>query len=213
MRERRPLRADIREEILAALVRGEFAPGERIVESRLARTLDVSRTPLREVLICLVDQGLLVSRLGRGFQVPPLDPAEIHEIGRILALLEPRLVAELVPVRADLLMELGNALSRMRLAITDPAAVTALCQRFSATLAHASPNRRLGILVLRQVELTLRYLRAAHQRGWDPTQDIDRLQAVSEALRRGDAPAAAASITSWRQELTAELSARCEESS
>jgi GntR family transcriptional regulator of vanillate catabolism len=49
----------------ALILGGVFAPGERLSEPLLAARLDVSRTPLREALGTLVQEGL-VERLGSG---------------------------------------------------------------------------------------------------------------------------------------------------
>lgn len=205
MIQRRPLRAEVRDEILDRVVRGELAAGSRINESHLAAELKISRTPLRETLITLVDQGLLTAKPGRGFQVPPLDPVAVVEVGEILALLEPRLVKGLVPAAPDLLVELGNEIARARLAATDPARFPAHLRRFALALARRSTNRHLGVLVVRQTELTARYVGEAVSRAWNPTVSLERLQEVVEALRHGDRAHAGEAMLAWRRDLTAAL--------
>ncbi|MFO1114512.1 MAG: GntR family transcriptional regulator [Beijerinckiaceae bacterium] len=60
-------RADrIATEIADAILAGEFAPGERLDEQRLAETYEVSRTPVREALRRLVSSGLIELRPRRG---------------------------------------------------------------------------------------------------------------------------------------------------
>lgn len=41
---------------------GTFAPGERITEAALAERLAISRTPIRQALPALCQEGLLVQR-------------------------------------------------------------------------------------------------------------------------------------------------------
>ncbi|MFO7654911.1 MAG: GntR family transcriptional regulator [Candidatus Krumholzibacteriia bacterium] len=203
MFERRPLRTHIRDEILARLVSGDLAAGDRINESRLSVELAVSRTPLREALICLVEQGLLLTSPGRGFLVPDLDSGAFRETGEVLAILEPALVREIVPPSPDLLMELGNHLSRARLGDGgSPARLAVLLFRFSESLALRCPVRRLADLVVQQVEFTLRYLRAARTNGWDPTASLDDLQVLVDELRRAEPGPAAAAAAEWRRQLT-----------
>ncbi|TWI59129.1 GntR family transcriptional regulator [Halalkalibacter nanhaiisediminis] len=42
------------------IIRGEFLPGERIYEAKIARTLEISRSPVREAIRSLEQEGLLV---------------------------------------------------------------------------------------------------------------------------------------------------------
>jgi DNA-binding GntR family transcriptional regulator len=138
-------------------------------------------------------------------------PTEITEVGEVLAVLEPRLVADLVPAPADLLMELGNHLSRARLALSDATGTAVIMHRISTTLARRSRNTRLGVLIQQQVDLTICYIRAAHLRGWEAGASLDAMQEVVDALRRGDGAASAELIAVWRRDLTRALASRCGE--
>ncbi|NUR90129.1 MAG: GntR family transcriptional regulator [Nonomuraea sp.] len=86
--ERRPLREQIREELLRRLDRGDFAAGTDINEAVLAGELGVSRTPLREALITLAGEGVLESSQGRGFRFAPVSKKEFRELCEIVAALE-----------------------------------------------------------------------------------------------------------------------------
>jgi GntR family transcriptional regulator, rspAB operon transcriptional repressor len=54
------------------IIQGEFAPGEILLESRLAELLSVSRTPVREALRQLVSERLIVAR---GSELSVADPS------------------------------------------------------------------------------------------------------------------------------------------
>ncbi|MYW00518.1 GntR family transcriptional regulator [Streptomyces sp. SID3343] len=86
--QRRPLREQIREELLVRLDSGEFASGKDINEVALAAQLGVSRTPLREALITLAGEGVLESNQGRGFRFAPVSSKEFRELCEIVASLE-----------------------------------------------------------------------------------------------------------------------------
>lgn len=86
--ERRPLRDQIRDEVLARLRRGDFPAGQDVNESRLAADLGVSRTPLREALIALEIEGLIQSRPGKGFRFAPVSMKEYRELCPVVAALE-----------------------------------------------------------------------------------------------------------------------------
>ena len=85
----RPSTADA---VAAALRRrlaaGEYAPGEPIRESTLARRLQVSRPTVREALQQLVREGLLTHQLHRGTVVTSLSEQDITDIYRVRMVLE-----------------------------------------------------------------------------------------------------------------------------
>lgn len=63
--------------------------GEAIVESRLAETLGVSRTPLREALQRLEGEGMVVKATGRSFVVRRVDLGEYLQSLKVREILEP----------------------------------------------------------------------------------------------------------------------------
>jgi DNA-binding GntR family transcriptional regulator len=63
-----------------AIMKGQLAPGSKLVEAGVARELGVSRAPVREAARLLEQQGLLVQHPRRGFFVRKLEPADIDEI-------------------------------------------------------------------------------------------------------------------------------------
>jgi len=75
------------ESIRRAILDGTLRPGERIVEQRLAKMLDVSRTPVREALHKLERENL-VARSGRGMAVQTFSPDEVRDIYDLRAHLE-----------------------------------------------------------------------------------------------------------------------------
>ena len=61
------LRQAIEKKIRATILQGVFAPGERIIESKISEQLQVSRSPIREVLSALEQEGLVNSQPRRGY--------------------------------------------------------------------------------------------------------------------------------------------------
>lgn len=59
-----------------AIFRGELQPEQRLVESKLAKLMKVSRTPVREAIIELEQKGLVVSSPPKGVKVAPLPTKE-----------------------------------------------------------------------------------------------------------------------------------------
>lgn len=71
-----------------------IAPGAKLSVDGLARTLDVSQTPIREALARLEAQGLVHKIHLVGYRVaPPMDRARLDQIYELRLLTEPRLAA------------------------------------------------------------------------------------------------------------------------
>jgi len=94
---RKSLGQHVFENLKQAIIRGEVAPGDRLVESRLADALDISRTPVREAIHKLEREGLLRKLPKGGFAVMSLSREDIEETFGIRCVLESyaaRLAAE-----------------------------------------------------------------------------------------------------------------------
>ena len=74
--DRKTLGQEVVEVIKQAIRTGEFAQGERIVESKLARDLGLSLTPVREAVRELVGEGILTVTPNRGPSVRILGPVD-----------------------------------------------------------------------------------------------------------------------------------------
>ncbi|MDJ1134301.1 GntR family transcriptional regulator [Streptomyces iconiensis] len=94
--ERRPLREQVKDEILELLGQGRLDAGEPINEIQLAEEVGVSRTPLREALISLEREGIITSERGKGFRFAPIGARELRDVTAILISLE-SLALELSP--------------------------------------------------------------------------------------------------------------------
>ena len=88
---RRPRPADVYERLQGLIVRGRIAPGVRITEVGVAERLGVSRTPVREALHRLQQDGLLVpvsASTRTRLTVAPLERTEMVELYHVAAALE-----------------------------------------------------------------------------------------------------------------------------
>ncbi|MGU3496651.1 GntR family transcriptional regulator [Xanthobacteraceae bacterium A53D] len=73
--------------------RRRLSGGEVIVEQRLAETLGISRTPLREALQRLEGEGLVVKGTGRSYMVRHVDLKEYLQSLKVREILEPEAAA------------------------------------------------------------------------------------------------------------------------
>ena len=86
--ERKSLGDSVHEKLRRAIVTGELRAGERLVESRMAQTFGISRTPIREAIHKLEREGLLQRDPKGGFFVMGLTRADIEETFGIRGVLE-----------------------------------------------------------------------------------------------------------------------------
>src|SRR6266571_3507843 len=85
--DRIPLRERVYNLVQRAIVSGELHPGQRVRDLDLAAQLGVSRTPVREALQRLEDEGLVESFPGALTRVAPLDRATAADAFPVVAAL------------------------------------------------------------------------------------------------------------------------------
>ncbi len=85
---RKSLGQHVFESLKKAIIRGDLAPGDRIVETQVAEALDISRTPVREAIHKLEREGLLKKLPKGGFTVISLTSGDIEETFGIRSVLE-----------------------------------------------------------------------------------------------------------------------------
>lgn len=77
----RPRLADlVYEQIVGGLTSGVIDPRERLHQVKLAELLDVSRTPVREALLRLEQEGVLRSSVNGGFEIRRVTPSDVRDI-------------------------------------------------------------------------------------------------------------------------------------
>jgi DNA-binding GntR family transcriptional regulator len=85
---RAPMAEQIAGSIRNMIMAGDLKPGERIVESRVARSIGVGQPTVREALVALEHQGLVRRKANQGCVVTSLTRAEICQLIRVRAELE-----------------------------------------------------------------------------------------------------------------------------
>jgi DNA-binding GntR family transcriptional regulator len=75
---------DIKQQVIS----GELALGEHFEAGQLAEDLGMSRTPVREALLRLQNEGIIEIIAKKGIRVVPLSPVDLQEIYQIITGLE-----------------------------------------------------------------------------------------------------------------------------
>ena len=191
---RRSLGSEVTRVLRRMLIEGRFPPGERLVEEALAREMGASRTPLREALHRLEQEGLLARRPRGGYELKPLDPAEVEEAVESRSLLE-SYAASLAARRAteQVLAGLERNIAQFEAAHRrqDPAALAALNAEFHAMLARAAGSRLL-IRLLEVLEGMVERISRESATGMEAgCWSLDEHREILAALRARDPEAAA----------------------
>lgn len=180
------------ERLKQKILDSEYPPGATVLEQDLATELSLSRTPVREALVRLEQDGLVQIVPRHGARISALSPADMREIYEILSSLEStavELLASRNPDRSELepLMmacdAMENALNPQSI---DLKAWAAADEIFHMHLPTLCGNRRLAAMIMtiweqahraRMFTLSLRQL---------PMQSTKEHRAVMEAILRGD---------------------------
>lgn len=93
MTSRPPInRVSVTDQVYAALrqniVSGVYVPGQRVVESQVAKDFEVSRAPVREAVNRLLQEGLLEARTHHGPSVVQLTPKAMRDLYELRAAIE-----------------------------------------------------------------------------------------------------------------------------
>ena len=161
----------------ANILSGHFVPGERLAEEHLAAELGVSRTPVREALHKLEQEGLIEPLESRGFRVPQDSPEEIEDLFDIRTVLEgytlkiicERITDEQMAMLEEIIEKADDALRRKRID-----EVFQWNTQFHDTLhSLVADKRRFHSLIVNMRKYVLRYRK-------------DTLRNLGAAKRAGD---------------------------
>jgi DNA-binding GntR family transcriptional regulator len=82
------LRDHISQQIVNAILDGTFKPGDRLIETTISEELGVSRAPVREALMTLEGEGIVVNTPRRGYTVLEFTEKDIDDIYSLRLILE-----------------------------------------------------------------------------------------------------------------------------
>lgn len=138
-----PLSSSIKRILLDRIVKGDLVPGERIVESRLAKELNISQSPVREALRDLAAMGMVDIESRRGARVRRPTAKELRDVSEVRSEID-ALAARLAADRLDddTIDELRSAHKHMTacLADHDYVGMTESDAEFHRIIARASGN-------------------------------------------------------------------------
>ena len=186
-----------------------WPPGHRALEQEVALALGMSRTPVREALMRLRNEGLVEVIPRHGMRVLPVSPTDMREIYEILTALEcmaAELLARRKPTDAELkpLVDASKAMDKA-LKVDDLDAWAAADERFHAHFIELAGNRQLQATVLNYWDRAHRARLFTLRLRPKPINSTKEHMQMVERLRAGDAEGAAQVTRAHRARATAEL--------
>jgi DNA-binding GntR family transcriptional regulator len=148
--DRRKVTDWVWEEIRQAIVDLRLRPGEPLREAAIAQQLGVSKTPIREALARLEQEGLVETTSFKGAVVSGYSPRDLEEIYELRGLLEGTAVRAVAQdASEEARAELGDVIARSR-ELRDAGDLTQLATllgRFDQIIYDQVTNRRIRALI------------------------------------------------------------------
>ncbi|MEM9344150.1 MAG: GntR family transcriptional regulator [Pseudomonadota bacterium] len=189
MIQRVVLSEQVKEELLDDIMSGRYKPGDRLVESQIAKRMGISQSPVREALRDMVAMRFVEVEPHKGARVRKIDQREVLEIYPVRAVLE-ELAGQLAVGRAmEYMDDLEIATEKMTKAFKagDVRTLAHWDVRFHRTILEASGNQILietwnSLMIEARTFVTLNNLISRK-----PEIDLaGRHVPIMDALRGGD---------------------------
>ena len=194
------------------IVRGRLPAGARVVEAEAALMLGASRTPIREALVRLLQEGYLVAPVGGGrtqLVVAPLSLERMRELWSVIGALEGLAIEAIDRLPLDRRLPMANDMERLNRALRDasaqaPADVDALFE-VQTSFHERFVTECAGPLLLAMYRSVrphverYEYWAYGAFEGRDLGPSTREHGAIIEAVRSGDARGAREAVeTHWR---------------
>lgn len=201
-----PITPQVYSHLRDAIIRNQFAPGDRISESEIARAYAVSRQPVREAFIKLSSEGLLAILPQRGTIISKISYAAVLDARFLREAIEADIV-QILAAAPDpaLVRELRSQIKAQRkVARTVLEDFIVLDERFHRTLADAAGKRGAWKLIegLKSQMDRVRFLSL----GRFPVEKlITQHASIVDSMEKGDRVNANAAIRGHLREVLVDL--------
>lgn len=188
-----PLREAVCETLRDAIRKGILEPGERLMEVQLAEELGISRTPVREAIRKLEQEGYVIMMPRRGTYVSDISTNDVKEIFEIRSALE-SLATGLAArrIEPDELETLQNLLVEIEgyIAKNDIEKIVETDIKFHGLLYQVSRNERLVNIINNLKEQLARFRTLSMSYPGRLQETLEEHSEMVEAIANGDVSAA-----------------------
>jgi DNA-binding GntR family transcriptional regulator len=183
---------------------GQLEPGSRVPQNEIARTLGISRIPLREALIALEREGWVTLEMHRGAFVNALDERTVRDHYEVFGLIYGLAVKQALERSGPEMVDKLGALANELRGTDDPAESSAVLLQFQATVLSGAQSERIKAVLLAMSSIVPgdEFFRLVPN-----AIEVERraLPEILGALRRGDGDQAAHSYQVMMRSLADEV--------
>ena len=188
-----PLREAVCETLRDAIRKGILEPGERLMEVQLAEELGISRTPVREAIRKLEQEGYVIMMPRRGTYVSDISTNDVKEIFEIRSALESlatglaarRIEPDELETLQNLLMEIEGYIAK-----NDMEKIVETDIKFHGLLYQVSRNERLVNIINNLKEQLARFRTLSMSYPGRLQETLEEHSEMVEAIANGDVSAA-----------------------
>jgi DNA-binding GntR family transcriptional regulator len=191
--KRQTLEESVYETVRNGIISGELRPGDPLVEAQLSADMGISKTPVREALIRLTRDGLVVQELHRRSRVATPTAEDVRAACELRRWVEGEIAANAATSASpDVIATLEQSIedSRRALKRRDQRGWAAAIDAFSEGLMAHSGNRYAAELLERMRNLLSLIGNLSQEAPGRRDRSIDEHQAIVDAIRAGDPDAA-----------------------
>lgn len=197
----------LHQRLRAAIVSGDLLPGERISETAIAATYDVSRQPVREAFIKLAEENLLVVRPQRGTFIRRISIAAALTARFIREAVEADIARRNAQSATPSMIETLEAqLEKQKKAAANnrPAEFMRLDEAFHRLLAELAGVPDVSDY-LESLNLQMNRVRNLSARQFAPDKLIEQHSAIVSEIKHGDPDAAEQALRTHLREIQNDL--------
>lgn len=183
---RKSLSQEVAELIKQLLINGDLNPGDRIVETKLARDFGVSQTPIREAIRLLAGEGIVQIVSNKGPVVQVLTMEDVFEIYSIRAMLEGLAIRMACQTSNDADIEgIRRTYERMQRRLLDDSVNSLLrdSAHLHASIVYLSKHSRL-IATYKSITFQILFVNKMLARISTKQKEVDQHLELVEALER-----------------------------
>ena len=192
--QRQSLEASVYEAVRNGIISGDLRPGDPLVEAQLSADLGISKTPVREALIRLARDGLVVQELHRRSRVATPTVEDVKQACEVRRWVEGQIAAQAArDAPPELIEQLEASIrdSERSLKRKDTRRWAEAVESFTDTLLEYSGNRYAADLLERMRNILSLIANVSQVAEGRRARSIEEHRAILEAIRKRDPEAAA----------------------
>ena len=180
----RLLRDTVYEQLRADLISCALAPGTEIREAELAARFDMSKSPVRDALMRLEREGLVITLPRQGYRVAPVSLTDVLDMFQLRAALERACVERIVTYASQEQLDELNAFRHFDASAWDGGFI-AYNRAFHRRLAQLGANTRMRDQLIDLIDLMERavFMSLNNVKKGDPQPLVDEHGDIIDALQ------------------------------